>query len=151
MKKELIWWPTIFLTALFIVGQMSGFQFGPIDIQLHDTYFVFPAYLGVLALVVAFVSIRGVIFLANILTNKSKVAAVSVSILNSLLILTLLYVIFIVVVAITQLNEWHTRVAGRNYLGIVLAMTVALIACLLFQIKTVRKIKSFPKSIDTFK
>lgn len=61
MKKELIWWTGFLIVAFILIGQMTGYKFRGIDVQLYDTYYVLPAWLGFGVVLAMLVLIRGLI------------------------------------------------------------------------------------------
>jgi heme/copper-type cytochrome/quinol oxidase subunit 1 len=84
MKRELIWGILFLVLSVLIVGQMTGFQFENIDIQLHDTYYVAPSIIVVLFILTIFGLLRGLVKLTDRLSDKTKSIAIVVTVINGL-------------------------------------------------------------------
>ena len=71
MKKELGWWAVFFAVAIILVGQLTEFEFNYIDIQLYDTYYVIPSWLGLVVVLAILGLIRGLIKIIDRLMHKT--------------------------------------------------------------------------------
>ena len=71
MKKELGWWAVFFAVAIILVGQLTEFEFNYIDIQLYDTYYVIPSWLGLVVVLAILGLIRGLIKIIDRLIHKT--------------------------------------------------------------------------------
>lgn len=142
MKKQLVWAIAILIVALLVVGQMTNFSFETIDIQLHDTYYVLPAYLGVIFFFLIFAGFVGTIMLAERMIRKNRGFAKFVLVANGFIIMFWAFLILQSVLSVYQLYQWHPHLANGSYLGIITLMVGILILLLLLETKAIRELKT---------
>ena len=84
VKKELIWWTAFGLLSTLIIGTVTSFKFSRLDIQVYDTYYVFESIDGIKLLTIIFGLGRYSYLLIDIITDKYKILALIISILNAI-------------------------------------------------------------------
>jgi heme/copper-type cytochrome/quinol oxidase subunit 1 len=141
MKKELTWWIAFALVAIFVAGQMSDFRFSTVDIQLHDTYYVLPAYFAVLFIFIFLGLLRGLVYLTEILTERSRVFAWIVIVLNGSLSLFWIFLIYNSTITYLDLRQWYPELPASNYLATLMVMLAALVLMIVVEFRTIRKLK----------
>jgi hypothetical protein len=87
MKKELIWWTAFGLFSTLIIGTVTSFKFSKLDIQVHDTYYVFEPIDSIKLLTIIFGVGRYSYLLTDIITDKYKILALFISIINAIVAL----------------------------------------------------------------
>lgn len=142
MKRELIWWTLFFGLAVVIVGQMTRFQFKNIDIQLHDTYYVIPPFIALLFILTIFGVLRGLVKITDRLCDRSKLVAISVTIINGLLGFVMIILIYVSIVSVLQIKEWYPDLNISNYLAIIALLTTVLCLLILIEFRTIKKLKA---------
>ena len=81
MKRGLIWWAGFLVVAFIVIGQMTTFKFRDIDIQLHDTYYVVPSWLGIVVVLAILGLLRGLTKLVDKLSDRSRSLAILITVL----------------------------------------------------------------------
>jgi membrane protease YdiL (CAAX protease family) len=142
MKRELIWWTGFFVVAFIAIGQMTTFKFGDINIQLHDTYYVVPSWLGLVIVLTILGLSRGLTKLADISSDRSRPLAILISIISGLLGLILIVLICVAILNLIQVKEWYPDLDISNYIGIIAALISLLLLLTIIEIKTVRKLRT---------
>lgn len=142
MKRELIWWTGFVVVAFIVIGQMTAFTFGTVDIQLHDTYYVVPSWLGVLVILTILGTLRGLTKLADRLSDRSRLLAIVISILNGLLGLGLIILISVAILNLIQIKEWYPDLDISTYIGVIVVLISLLVLLTIMEIKTVRKLRT---------
>ena len=142
MKRELIWWTGFLIVAVIAIGQMTAFEFGTVDIQLHDTYYVLPSWLGILVVLTILGLLRGLTKLADRLSNRSRLLAITISIINGLLGLILIVIIYLAILNLIQVKEWYPDLDISNYIGIIVIMLSLLLLLTVIEIKTIKKLRT---------
>lgn len=142
MKQELIWWAGFVFVAVIAIGQMTAFNFGTIDIQLHDTYYVVPSWLGILVVLIILGLLRGLTKLADRLSNRSRLLAVMISIINGLVGLVLIILICMAILNLVQVKERYPDLDISNYTGIIIIMISLLLLLTVIEIMTIKKIRA---------
>lgn len=84
MKSELIWWSALALLSTFIIGVATGFRFNTVEIQLHDTYYVFRSFDCIKMLTVILILGRGLYRLTDMLTDRYLILALILLIVNAI-------------------------------------------------------------------
>jgi hypothetical protein len=140
MKRELIWWTGFLVVAFIAIGKMTAFNFGDIDIQLHDTYYVVPSWLCILVVLLILGLLRGLTKLADTLSNRSRQLAIMISLINGLLGLVLIILICVAILNLIQVKEWYPDHDISNYIGIIVIMILLLLLLTVIEIKTVGKL-----------
>lgn len=142
MKRELILWTLFFALAVLVVGQMTSFEFGNIDIQLHDTYYVIPPLIGVLFILTIFGLLRALVKITDTLSDKSKSIAIVVTVINGLFGLTIIILIYMSIVSVLQIKEWYPDLDISKYVAIIIVLTVVLFLLTIAEIRTIKKLKT---------
>jgi heme/copper-type cytochrome/quinol oxidase subunit 1 len=145
MKQELIWWTGFLIVAFIAVGQMTAFNFGDIDIQLHDTYYVVPSWLGMLVPLTILGLLRGLTKLADRLSGRSRLLAISISIVNGLFGLFLIVLIIMAISNLIEVKEWYPDLDISNSIGVIAVLITFLLLLTIIEVKTIRKLKTFKK------
>jgi hypothetical protein len=141
MKLELIWWTGFLTVALIAVGQTTAFNFGDIDIQLHDTYYVVPSWLGILVLLTILGLLRVLTKFADRLSDRSRLLALLISIVNGLLGLFLIGLICMAIFNLIQVKQWYPDLDISNYIGIIAVLISLLLLLTIIEVKTIRKLR----------
>ena len=81
-KTELIWWIGFGLLSTLIIGIVTGFEFGSIDVQLHDTYYVFGSFDAIKLMTLITGIGRYCYLLIDIITERYTILALLISIIN---------------------------------------------------------------------
>jgi heme/copper-type cytochrome/quinol oxidase subunit 1 len=142
MKQELIWWTGFVVVAVIVIGQMTAFNFGTIDIQLHDTYYVVPSWLGIFLVLIILGLLRAFTKLADRLSNRSRPLAIMISIINGLMGVVLFILICMAVLNLVQVKEWYPDLDISNYIGIIMIMISLLLLLTVIEIKTIKKVRT---------
>jgi hypothetical protein len=142
MKRELIWWAGFLVVAFISVGEMTTFKFHYIDIQLHDTYYVVPSWLGIVIVLIILGLLRGVTKLVDRLSDRSRPLAIAISIINALVGIVLIVLICLVTVNLIQVREWYPDLDISNYIGIIAILISLLLMLTTIEIKTVKKLRT---------
>lgn len=84
MKEELIWWIPFALLSTLLVGLVTGFKFGTLDIQLHDTYYVLESSMAIKLLTLTFGFGRYFYLMTDIIAERHMILALIICIINAL-------------------------------------------------------------------
>ena len=141
MKRGLIWWTGFTVVAFIAIGQMTKFKFQYIDVQLHDTYYVIPSWLGIVIVLIIFGLLRGLAKIADRLSDRSRLLAIVIIIINGLLGLVLVGLISFAMLTLLQVREWYPELNISNYIGIIVVLTSLLLMVTIVEIKTVNKLR----------
>lgn len=128
--------------AFITIGQMTTFKFRDIDIQLHDTYYVVPSWLGIVIVLTILGLLRGLTKLVDRLSDQSRLLAILISIINGLLGLVLIVLICIAILNLIQVKEWYPDLDISSYIGIIAVLISLLLLLTIIEIKTVRKLRT---------
>ena len=128
--------------AFIAIGQMTTFKFRDIDIQLHDTYYVVPSWLGIVIVLTILGPLRGLTKLADRLSDRSRLLAILIIIINGLLGLVLIVLICIAILNLIQVKEWYPDLDISSYIGIIAGLISLLLLLTIIEIKTVRKLRT---------
>jgi len=141
MKRELIWWTGFLIVSFVAVGQMTAFNFGDIDIQLHDTYYVVPSWLGVLVLLTFLGLLRGLTKLADRLSDRSRLLAILVTVINGLLGLFLIGLTCMAIFNLIQVKQLYPDLDISNYIGVIAVLISLLFLTIIIEVQTIRKLR----------
>lgn len=142
MKRELTWWLVFFILALVVIGQMTGFEFNVIDIQLHDTYYILPSLHGVLFIFTFLALLRILTNALDRISTKGKLIAILVTVINGLLVLSMIIFISNITINVLQFRKLYHDLDLAKYTAIIIVMIAALCLLTILEIKTIRKIRS---------
>lgn len=87
IKTELIWWSSFALLSTVLVALVTGFKFGTLDIQLHDTYYVVESADAIKLLTSIFGFGRYFYLLVDIIAERYLILALIICIINVLVAL----------------------------------------------------------------
>lgn len=145
MKKELAWWLGFGLFGMMMIGLFTRFQFHPLVFEELDTYYVLEAQWGILLLTILLVIGRYVYLIVDLLTNRYKILAVFVSIVNPAVGLFVAMFLYFSVSSILKFERMFRGYKDADFSGHYLLLCV-LTACLVIQtiveIKMIRKLKT---------
>ena len=82
MKAELIWWIGLGLLSTLIIAIITGFKFSTLDLQFHDTYYVFESFDAIILLTSIFGFGRYFYLVIDIMTERYAILTLLVSIIN---------------------------------------------------------------------
>jgi heme/copper-type cytochrome/quinol oxidase subunit 1 len=142
MKRELIWWAGFIVLSFIVIGQMTTFKFREIDIQLHDTYYVVPSWLGIVIVLTILSVLRGLTKLADNLSDRSRQLAILIIIINGFLGLALIVSICVGILNLIQIKEWYPDLDISNYIEIITVLISLLLLLTITEIKTIRKLRA---------
>jgi|GEM_PF-4597006 hypothetical protein len=107
MKKELIWWTAFGLFSTLIIGTVTSFKFSKLDIQVHDTYYVFEPIDAIKLLTIIFGLVRYSYLLTDIITDRYKILALFISIINAIVGLFALMGAYLSIEAIMSFKKMY--------------------------------------------
>ena len=142
MKRELGWWTAFFVVAITVAGRMTKFEFRDIEIQLHDTYYVVPSWLAIVILFTILGLFRGVTKSIDRLSDKSRLMAIFVGIINGVVGLVLIILICVAIFNLIQVKKWYPDLDISTYIGIIVILISLLSLLTIIEIKTFKKLKT---------
>jgi heme/copper-type cytochrome/quinol oxidase subunit 1 len=116
MKSELISWIALALVSTFIIGLATGFRFDTLDIQLHDTYYVFGSFDCIKMLTVILIIGRGLYRLTDILADRYLILALILVIVNAIAGLFVIIGTYLGVEAIITMRTTNPHVDLSAYI-----------------------------------
>lgn len=122
MKNEWKWWAGFGLISMLVVGIISEFRFGALDIRMHDTYFVIHSIRAIFYLTAILGTIRNLYFLVDLLTSRYKIMALLISIINPIVALFTIIILYFDIQGITVSQEIHpeTNLSGQLIVPVIL-------------------------------
>lgn len=145
MKRDLVWWLAIGLFSVIMIGLLTRFQFHPLVFQNLDTYYVIGARQGIILLIVLLFIGRYAYLIVDLLTNRYKILAVIVSIINPIAGLFVGILLYFSMSSMLKFERMFRKYQEADFSGHYLLLCI-LIACLVTQIiveiNMIRKLKS---------
>jgi hypothetical protein len=141
MKRDLIWWAAFGLLSTLIIGAVTSFKFSKLDIQLHDTYYVFESIDGIKYLTLIFGLSRYIYLLTDIMTDKYKILALIISIIN---VITGLFVIIATYRCVETILTFKKTSPDVDFSGnfLLLSLLLGLLTVqTIIEVKMIRKLK----------
>ena len=135
-KTELKWGTGFLLASLVLVGLTTEFRFGVIEVQLHDTYFVFEAYDVIYKLILILYMIKNLYLMVDLMTLKYRLVAFLVAIINP--IVGLLLLAFTVTIGMSSAASPSGH--GRSPIFTGLLLSVLMLQAFM-EIKMLRRLK----------
>lgn len=84
LKKELKYLISFGLISILIIGLMTNFKFEGLEVQMHDIYFIINPVKAFIFLTCILWTIKNSYLLVDLMTDKYKIIAVFVAIINPL-------------------------------------------------------------------
>lgn len=143
MKKELKPLLICGLISLLTTGLMTSFKYNDVEIQMHDSYFIIGAVRACIYLTVILFTIRNLYVVIDMMTDRYKILAVFVAIINPLA--ALFVIIFIYFNIVITMVAWQSHAGNIPVASIVLiGMFVGLIVVQIsIEVRVLRKLKQF--------
>jgi hypothetical protein len=142
MKRELFYWVVFALLSALIIGVITGFKFGELDIQMHDTYYVFSSFNGVKSLTLFLGTGRYFYLLLDIITEKYKIITLFLSIINAIVALFTLIVAYLSIETIPMYTGTYPDINFSGHLFVTIVLLGVLAAQIIVEIKMVRKLNT---------
>jgi hypothetical protein len=140
MKRELFYWVVFALLSALIIGVITGFKFGELDIQMHDTYYVFSSFNGVKSLTLFLGTGRYFYLLLDIITEKYKIITLFLSIINAIVALFTLIVAYLSIETIPMYTGTYPDINFSGHLFVTIVLLGVLAAQIIVEIKMLRKL-----------
>lgn len=141
LKTELVWLIALALVSTLIIGIATGFRFHTLDIQLHDTYYVFGSFDCIKMLTVLLFVGRGLYLLTDILTNQYLLLALIIVIVNAIAALFILIGTYLSIQAILTLRTMAPHVDLSGYFLIAGLLVGILAVQTIVEIRMIRKLR----------
>lgn len=109
-KTELKWLTVFALVSVCIIGVMTDFTYRNLEIQMHDTYFVVDPLKGFIFLTFTLWTIKNLYLLVDLMTDRYKIIAVLVSIINPLIALLILILTYWNIQSFLTLRETYPAI-----------------------------------------
>jgi hypothetical protein len=143
MKRELFYWVVFALLSALIIGIITGFKFGELDIQMHDTYYVFSSFNGIKSLTLFLGTGRYFYLLLDIITEKYKIITLFLSIINAIVALFTLMVAYLSIETLPMYTGTYPDIHFSGHLFVTIILLGVLAAQIIVEIKMVRKLNAF--------
>ena len=141
MKREIIWWLGAFALSTLMIGIATDFSFKTLDIQLHDTYYVFNSFGAVKWLTIIFIIGRNFHLLIEMLISKRVLFAFLVSLINPV---GGLFVLLILNQLITLLKNLGVNpIQNGGTLLVVIILFLIFLYQIIVEVKAIKKLKAF--------
>ena len=141
MRKEWQWLITFGLISILIIGLMTNFKFTDVEVQMHDIYLVINPIKSFIFLTFILWTIRNFYLLVDLMTDKYKIIAVFVAIINPLIGLFIIVLIYFNIKLVTTFKQMYP---DNNFTAqiIPICILVGLIAVqTTIEIRTLKKLK----------
>lgn len=106
-RSELIWWIGSGLLGTFIIAIITGFKFGTLDLQFHDTYYVLDSVDAIMLLIYIFAVGRYAYLLTDIMTERYPILTLLVSIMNAIVALFVLIAAYFSIETIVTFRKMY--------------------------------------------
>jgi len=140
LNKQWMWLAGFFPVSIFIIGLMTDFTFRDLEIQLHDTYFVFNSIKAIIYLTLSLWTVRNMYLLVEVMTTKYQILAIFVSFINPLLALFILILILLNIQEMIIFKDAYPQsdLTGQLIPVLVMAGIIALLTVI--QVRALRKV-----------
>lgn len=139
--KQLIRWAALTLLSTLIIGVTTGFQFSKLDIQLYDTYYVFESFYGIILLTLVFGTGWNFYLLTDLITDRYKILALMLSIINIIAGLFVLIGAYFSIKAVMALQKINSGTDLSGYFLLPTVLIGLLIVQIIVEIKLIRKLR----------
>lgn len=143
MKKE--WKPLLIcgLISVLTIGLMTSFKYNDVEIQMHDSYFIIDPARACIYLAAIIFTIRNLFLVIDQLTERYKILAVFVAIINPIaalfmIMLTYFYITFMMGAGQPQIGD--KLVESMVLTSLMVALIVVQIS---IEIKVLQKLRKF--------
>src|SRR5690349_14677115 len=126
LKSEWKWLAAFALMSTLVIGLMTDFKFGDLEIQLYDTYYVFDAVRALLFLTIMFWTIKNLYMLVDLMTGRYVVMALIVSIVSPLIGLFMIILFYI---------NFTEKIGPVSVFGLIITLLTVI------EIRSLRKLK----------
>jgi heme/copper-type cytochrome/quinol oxidase subunit 1 len=141
MKKGLAWLAIFALMSTLIIGTVTGFTFSKLDIQLHDTYYVVKAIDAIKALTLIFFLTRGLYLLTDIMTDRYKVLALLISIINAIAGLFVVIAAYMSTEAIFTTRKMYSYAGSSAHFLLPAIFIGIFVVQIIVEIRMIRKLR----------
>lgn len=141
MRREWIWWIIFGVVGILAVGLMTDFQFDKLEIQQHDTYYVLDSLIAIFFIAVILGTIRCSLLIVDLITDRYKILAILISIVNPVIGL---FIIFLIYFSVQRLIFFKTTYPDINLFNEVVPLVFLaglIVLQVVIEIRTIRKIK----------
>ena len=141
MKKE--WKPLMVcgLISVLAIGLMTSFKYDDVEIQMHKSNFIIDAVRACIYLTAIIFTFRNLYIVIDMMTDRYKILAVFVAIINPLAALFVIIFIYFNVVLVAK----HLDAGDRFVTSMVLMvlLVVLIVAQISIEVRILRKLRKF--------